>query len=143
MEPVSGFARPPSWSYHSEEGYCEQKIMDGFPLRRCKISKIVFCSLSLGFSSSHSSIISNAGFVYFSIDFVKVLFSRVISSSISRSGKRIAWLMVDRDIACVRPSSVYNILKRNGLFPKWVAPAEAKKKGFFYFWSSKRALYLS
>ena len=47
-----------------------------------------------------------------------------------RGYRYLAWLMVDRDIACVSPSSVYNILKRNGLFPKWAAPAEAKKKGF-------------
>lgn len=42
----------------------------------------------------------------------------------------LAWLMVDRDIAYLRPSTVYNIMKRNDLFPKWAAPAEAKKKGF-------------
>ena len=42
----------------------------------------------------------------------------------------LAWLMVDRDIAYARPSTVYNILKRNNLFGKWAFPAEARKKGF-------------
>lgn len=47
-----------------------------------------------------------------------------------RGYRYLAWLMLDRNVASVRPSTVYNILKRNDLFPKWAAPAEAKKKGF-------------
>lgn len=47
-----------------------------------------------------------------------------------RGYRYLAWLMVDRDVAFVRPSSVYNVLKRNGLFPKWAAAKEAKKRGF-------------
>lgn len=47
-----------------------------------------------------------------------------------RGYRYLAWLMVDRDVACLLPSTVYNILKRNNLFSKWATPAEAKKKGF-------------
>lgn len=47
-----------------------------------------------------------------------------------RGYRYLAWLMVDLDVACVCPSTVYNILKRNNLFPKWATPTEAKKKGF-------------
>lgn len=75
MESVSGLAVPPSWSYHSEDGYCEQKIVETFPLRLCRISKIVFCSSSLGFSNSHSSIISSVGLVYFSKSACHVCFA--------------------------------------------------------------------
>lgn len=47
-----------------------------------------------------------------------------------RGYRYLSWLMVDRGVACVRPSTLYRILRRNGLFPKWAAPAELKKKGF-------------
>jgi len=47
-----------------------------------------------------------------------------------RGYRYLAWLMVDRNVACVRPSTLYKIMKRNDLFPEWAAPAEEKKKGF-------------
>lgn len=47
-----------------------------------------------------------------------------------RGYRYLAWLMVDKNVAYVRPSTVYNILKRNDLFPKWAASKETHKKGF-------------
>ena len=40
------------------------------------------------------------------------------------------WEMVDRDVAFVSCSSVYNIIKRNNLGKKWAEAVEMKKKGF-------------
>ena len=47
-----------------------------------------------------------------------------------RGYRYLAWQMIDLNIAAVYPSTVYNIMKRHGLFQKWAAPQEAKKKGF-------------
>lgn len=44
---------------------------------------------------------------------------------------RLAWMMVDLNIAYLSPSSVYRILVNAGLNNKWTSPAgEPKKKGF-------------
>ncbi|GHV96148.1 hypothetical protein AGMMS50293_24680 [Spirochaetia bacterium] len=42
----------------------------------------------------------------------------------------LCWQMVDEDVAAASPSSVYNVLKRNGLTKKWAELAEEKKRGF-------------
>jgi transposase InsO family protein len=40
------------------------------------------------------------------------------------------WEMVDRNVAFVSASSVYNIIKRHNLGKKWAEAAETKKRGF-------------
>lgn len=47
-----------------------------------------------------------------------------------RGYRYLAWLMMDMDVACVQPSTVYNILRKDGLFPKWAKTHDVKKKGF-------------
>ncbi|GHU95919.1 hypothetical protein FACS189479_09610 [Spirochaetia bacterium] len=42
----------------------------------------------------------------------------------------LCWEMVDKDIAAVSPSSVYNVLQRTGLTKKWAELAEEQKQGF-------------
>jgi len=42
----------------------------------------------------------------------------------------LCWLMVDENIACVSPATVYNALKKAGLTKKWAELAEEAKKGF-------------
>lgn len=45
--------------------------------------------------------------------------------------RRLTWMMVDRDIAYLSPSSVYRILVKAALNNKWTKPAgEPKKVGF-------------
>jgi putative transposase len=44
---------------------------------------------------------------------------------------RLTWMMIDRNIACLSPSSVYRILVNAALNNKWTKPAgEPKKEGF-------------
>ncbi|MBK8399006.1 MAG: hypothetical protein IPL26_27615 [Leptospiraceae bacterium] len=44
---------------------------------------------------------------------------------------RLAWMMLDKNIVALSPSSVYRILVNAGLNNKWTRPAgEPKKEGF-------------
>jgi transposase InsO family protein len=42
----------------------------------------------------------------------------------------LCWKMVDANIACARPATVYTVLKRFGLSKKWAEKQEEAKKGF-------------
>jgi transposase InsO family protein len=44
--------------------------------------------------------------------------------------RMLCWEMVDKNIACVSASSVYNVIKRHNLDKKWEEAIELAKKGF-------------
>lgn len=44
--------------------------------------------------------------------------------------RRLAYMMLDKDIVAVSPSSVYRVLRRNGLLDRWNRKASLKGTGF-------------
>ena len=42
--------------------------------------------------------------------------------------RALAWTMVDQDVACLSPSTVYRILRRGGLVPEWAPPQRRRSK---------------
>lgn len=42
--------------------------------------------------------------------------------------RALAWTMVDQDVACLSPSTVYRILRRRGLVPEWAPPQRRRSK---------------
>jgi len=44
--------------------------------------------------------------------------------------RRLTWMMVDADVVAVSPSSVWRVLKNNGLFDGWSRAESKKGKGF-------------
>lgn len=47
-----------------------------------------------------------------------------------RGYRYLAWLMVDKDVAYIKPSTLYNLLKRNCLVSKWAKPTKEHKEGY-------------
>ena len=62
-----GLAAPPNWSYHSVRLYCEQNMVELLWHLLWSSSKISLCSLSVGFSRSHSSIIKRPAWHIFQL----------------------------------------------------------------------------
>ena len=82
-----GLSSPPSSSYQPLASHWEQKIVDDFLRLLWRSSRMSCCSDSVGFSRSHSSMISRTGLTYFPWTFLYVPSLRAISSSRSRFWK--------------------------------------------------------
>ena len=54
--------------------------------------------------------------------------------------RRLTFMMLDRDVVAVSPSSTYRVLKAAGLLQRWKPKASHKGKGFQQHASAPRAL---